>query len=140
MERGIVYCPFFCCCSLVAFSGQPLQDIDDSHRWLQQIPLIFVHQKYGSSHNPELYDLLSQGPEHSSCRIERFLQMADEDPYNAPPIDESKWFTGGHLGSATQRINWQVVNCTTPANYFHVLRRQVPLTTSESNSEKISML
>jgi 2-oxoglutarate dehydrogenase E1 component len=41
-----------------------------------------------------------QGPEHSSARPERFLQMAGED-------------------------NWQVVNCTTPANYFHVLRRQV---------------
>ena len=53
--------------------------------------------------------------------------MADEDPYNAPPVDESKWFSGGHLGSATQRINWQVVNCTTPANYFHVLRRQVTI-------------
>ena len=52
--------------------------------------------------------------------------MADEDPYNAPEVDESKWFSGGHLGSATQRINWQMVNCTTPANYFHVLRRQVP--------------
>ena len=68
-----------------------------------------------------------QGPEHSSCRVERFLQMADEDPYNAPPVDESKWFSGGHLGGATQQINWQVVNCTTPANYFHVLRRQVRL-------------
>ena len=41
-----------------------------------------------------------QGPEHSSARIERFLQMAAED-------------------------NIQVVNCTTPANYFHVLRRQM---------------
>ena len=53
--------------------------------------------------------------------------MADEDPYNAPPVDESKWFSGGHLGGSTQQINWQVVNCTTPANYFHVLRRQVRL-------------
>ena len=53
--------------------------------------------------------------------------MADEDPYNAPPVDESKWFSGGHLGGATQQVNWQVVNCTTPANYFHVLRRQVRL-------------
>ena len=41
-----------------------------------------------------------QGPEHSSARIERYLQSAAED-------------------------NIQVVNCTTPANYFHVLRRQM---------------
>ena len=41
-----------------------------------------------------------QGPEHSSARMERFLQQCAED-------------------------NLQVVNCTTPANYFHVLRRQL---------------
>jgi 2-oxoglutarate dehydrogenase E1 component len=41
-----------------------------------------------------------QGPEHSSARLERFLQMAGED-------------------------NMQVANCTTPANYFHILRRQL---------------
>jgi 2-oxoglutarate dehydrogenase E1 component len=41
-----------------------------------------------------------QGPEHSSARLERFLQMSAED-------------------------NLQVANCTTPANYFHILRRQL---------------
>ncbi len=41
-----------------------------------------------------------QGPEHSSARLERYLQLSAED-------------------------NWQVANCTTPANYFHVLRRQM---------------
>jgi len=41
-----------------------------------------------------------QGPEHSSARLERFLQCCAED-------------------------NIQVVNCTTPANYFHALRRQL---------------
>ncbi len=41
-----------------------------------------------------------QGPEHSSARLERYLQLCAED-------------------------NMQVVNCTSPANYFHALRRQV---------------
>ncbi|WP_238370982.1 2-oxoglutarate dehydrogenase E1 component [Heliomarina baculiformis] len=41
-----------------------------------------------------------QGPEHSSARLERFLTMCGQD-------------------------NWIVANCTTPANYFHILRRQI---------------
>ena len=41
-----------------------------------------------------------QGPEHSSARLERFLTMCGGD-------------------------NWIVANCTTPANYFHLLRRQL---------------
>ncbi|PYE84972.1 2-oxoglutarate dehydrogenase E1 component [Pseudoroseicyclus aestuarii] len=41
-----------------------------------------------------------QGPEHSSARLERFLQMCAQD-------------------------NWIIANCSTPANYFHILRRQL---------------
>jgi 2-oxoglutarate dehydrogenase E1 component len=41
-----------------------------------------------------------QGPEHSSARLERYLQLCAED-------------------------NLQVANCSTPANYFHILRRQM---------------
>ena len=41
-----------------------------------------------------------QGPEHSSARLERYLQSCAED-------------------------NWQITNCTTPANYYHILRRQL---------------
>ena len=37
------------------------------------------------------------------------MQMVDENPYKAPVVDESKWFTGGHLGGQIQQINWQVL-------------------------------
>jgi 2-oxoglutarate dehydrogenase complex dehydrogenase (E1) component-like enzyme len=55
-------------------------------------------------------------------------------------IDHKDWFTGSHLGTQIQAANWQVVNCTTPANYFHVLRRQVRHHSSSSSSGSIDGL
>ena len=59
-------------------------------KWLRMCGLVMLL--------PHGYE--GQGPEHSSARLERYLQLCAQD-------------------------NIQVANCTTPANYFHVLRRQV---------------
>lgn len=58
------------------------------------------------------------GPEHSSARIERFLQLSDSNPFKFPVMDPQS-------RTQIQETNLQIVNCTTPANYFHVLRRQI---------------
>lgn len=76
-------------------------------KWLQRSGLVM--------NLPHGYD--GQGPEHSSGRMERYLQLCNEDPRIFPTPDK--------LDRQHQDCNMQIAYCTTPANVFHILRRQM---------------
>ena len=76
-------------------------------KWLQRTGIVLSL--------PHGYD--GQGPEHSSGRIERYLQLCNEDPREFPPPEK--------LDRQHQDANMQIAYMTTPANLFHILRRQM---------------
>jgi 2-oxoglutarate dehydrogenase E1 component len=57
-----------------------------------------------------------QGPEHSQARIERFLQLSDDN------CDEDQSIA---FQDQLRLGNIQIISCSTSANYFHALRRQL---------------
>ncbi|KAF1936146.1 2-oxoglutarate dehydrogenase, E1 component [Clathrospora elynae] len=76
-------------------------------KWLQRSGLVLSL--------PHGYD--GQGPEHSSARMERYLQLCNEDPRIFPAPDK--------LERQHQDCNMQIAYTTKPSNLFHILRRQM---------------
>jgi len=80
-------------------------------KWVRQSGLVMLL--------PHGYE--GMGPEHSSGRMERFLQMCNDDEEYVPKMNENFMMQQLH------EINWFICNPSTPANMFHLLRRQVHL-------------
>ncbi|PTU18295.1 hypothetical protein P175DRAFT_0504216 [Aspergillus ochraceoroseus IBT 24754] len=76
-------------------------------KWLQRSGLVLSL--------PHGYD--GQGPEHSSGRMERYLQLCNEEPRVFPSPDK--------LDRQHQDCNMQIAYMTSPSNLFHLLRRQI---------------
>lgn len=72
-------------------------------KWLTQTGLLLILP----------HGIDGMGPEHSSCRMERFLQLCDSREEQNPPDGES--------------VNLRIAYPTTSAQYFHLLRRQVQI-------------
>lgn len=83
-------------------------------KWGRQIGLVLLLP----------HGLEGQGPEHSSAKIERYLELCDDD-FSYLPTAEPGETIDQIMTRQLFEINWIICNLTTPANFFHALRRQI---------------